>query len=333
MTTPTSFRSVKIKDNLIDIGSSSTNYFYSSCMSLGADALVTGNTFSGCVGNGVGSTNLTVITDGSSLISNNAFIRGVGSPINSYINVTSVNDQVITDNLFDQTTIDGTPSHDILVTGLSTGSVYHSNKNQTIYIPIQLATGAGTDPSGGRYFQDNVTDAYSDNGTIYVERASFGTNFTVFTDHKDLNSILPPGIRLHELKIGILAPFLGAGSVISATPSDNQFILTASSVDNVSTNYATGPNSILDVKYEFDLTSGGDFPPDFTVSTTYDVHGNFTAMRTATQYITLTLNDERFRNTKDRMLFLSADQFITLSNATGGGVLFRISPILAKCIW
>lgn len=333
MTTPTSIRNVKIKDNLITTGSSSTGstpivYTYTSNMSLGADAVIYGNTFSGCFGNGISSTNLISITSGSSIITNNNFIRGVGSPIAVYIAATSATDQTITNNLFDQTTVDGTI--DVLTSGLSDGSIFHSNKNQVIYIPIQLGTGTYTDPSNIRYY--TTANSSVANNLIYFESSIFTTASQYAVVNYILNDILPSGIRVAEMKIGLTA-VVGAAAVLSATPSDNQFNMGITSVNNASANYTAGVNSLLDVKAQIALTDGGDLPVDFGLDTTYDIHGNITAMQAATQYITLSFaNDERFRNTKDRMLGFSFIHYMKLLTA-GNGIVFRFSPILAKCIW
>lgn len=131
MSVASSLASVKIQDNIIDDGyfyngTSNTNYTYSSCIALGSSAVVSGNTVSGCVGGSTVSTNLVTVTAGSSIICHNTFIRG-GSSVNRYILVTSTNDVIITNNIFDQTTTDGAAS--TLVSGYTGGSVVTNNLN------------------------------------------------------------------------------------------------------------------------------------------------------------------------------------------------------------
>jgi hypothetical protein len=80
------------------------------------------------------------LVGGSTTITNNTFL-GPGGPdgisITAYITVNSPNDQIITNNVFDSPTVDGPFGiNEALVIGLTSTSTYHSNKNQTAYMPI-----------------------------------------------------------------------------------------------------------------------------------------------------------------------------------------------------
>lgn len=134
MTISSSLNNVKINRNTIDVGHSSngtspTTYTYDpALMSIFADAVIFGNTLSGCVGNGDSITNLINIVSGSCIITGNTFIRG-SSTIAAYVNNAGTNDQIVTNNIFDQTTVDGAST--LLVTGLNSASIFEKNLNQS----------------------------------------------------------------------------------------------------------------------------------------------------------------------------------------------------------
>lgn len=146
MALASSLNNVKIGNNTVDVGlfsdgATPVTYTYDSCMQIGADSLISGNTISGCVGGSSGSTDLVTVISCSCLIQNNVFIRGAGSPVGSYLNFTGTDDNIVIDNIFDQPTIDG--SSEELVTGLTSTSTYERNKNQTKHAAIL--------PSAGEY--------------------------------------------------------------------------------------------------------------------------------------------------------------------------------------
>lgn len=139
-------QSINIKGNIIDQGveydlSNIVQTFnYTHCAFIYGSANITDNTFA----NPAAAADMLNTQNGSCQITNNKFIRSATS-ISSYIKHRYIADEVtdaysgvhtITDNVFDQPTIDGTTEE--LVKGLNINTIYTRNKNQTgfAYIPI-----------------------------------------------------------------------------------------------------------------------------------------------------------------------------------------------------
>lgn len=315
MTLETSFANIRIKNNSID---KSSTYAYDKHVDIYGSAIIDGNSFIAPVAYA----NMLSINNCSCRITNNKFIRG-STTISSYISATGTNDQIITNNIFDRSTIDGTTDGYTIVTGLSANSIYHSNKNQVIYVPIQLGMGTGTDFVTGDGYKS--ADIIVINQGFYLKINLLRTNAQTYIENINLNAALPDGVRIDEMKMGI---YVEPTSDTLAASNTITFYIT--SMDNVSANYTTGTNSILDAKASF-LVSGD--LPDFTVETDYSVNSNFAAMQASTQYITISVNnDERFRNTKDRMLTFEIAYNMQLATAPSSLKTY-LSPILARCIW
>jgi hypothetical protein len=227
---------------------------------------------------------------------------------------------VIKDNIFDQSTVNG--SSDVLVVGISSASSFYSNKNQIIYIPVQLGMGTYTDPTIGVIYANAYSNAL--NNILYFRSAVFGTTNQILTIHVNLNDSLPEGARVDEINFGLYC--INAAATLNASAGLNQVFIRIATVDNVSANYTAGTSSIIDAKVAY--TTG---TPTVKIDTTYNVYTNFAALQANTEYITIPINDERYRNTKDRMLTLELVH--TMSLTVAGSVTFYFSPILAKCIW
>jgi hypothetical protein len=252
MALPTSLKNVKIRDNTIHVGYSSntgsiTPHTYSSCMSLAADAIVQGNTIAGCIGGSSGSTNLMTVSSASCLIQSNVFIRGAGSPVGSYITFTGTNESVITGNMFDQTTIDG--SNHQLVQGLMASSVYTANKNQVDYLVISLNDYTSTvDVEGFHGRLVNSTGSVVNSGLA----SSPNINFIIETSAQfsygtvvPVGAFLPFGAKVLEMKVGVLGDDGGTTPTVN-TGGTNELIIYAMYDDRSGTNYSTGTNSVLD---------------------------------------------------------------------------------------
>jgi hypothetical protein len=119
-----------------------TNYGYVNCILTNADATISHNLLSGAL-----TTSTHILTQfdslGSCVITNNNFIRGT-TPIVAYIDVSEASsDQVITDNIFDQPTVDGISETLVLLPTANVFSatgpfiLYERNKNQTAIKQIQ----------------------------------------------------------------------------------------------------------------------------------------------------------------------------------------------------
>lgn len=325
MALSTSFRSIKIKDNLIDLGYSSTgtvaaNYTYTSNMTLGGDAIVSGNTFTGTIGNGVGATNLTSISSGSSIVTDNNFIRGTGSPITYYINVTSASDQIIKNNIFDQSTVDGTI--ETLVATLSTRSIYHSNKNQISYASIPMdAGGFNTDLAGGNMVS-NSSVTVSITGTfqsVFVNSTALRQYYRSF----DLNHVLPDSVRVLAAKAGIYNVDLGS------TLTSGSYAMSLDVFNIVAANFTAGTNSILDSKNNSGLYIE-------TISNSLDLFANYAAVQASTQYLTIDTslgNDpDNFISGKDKCMSLVI-ALVNDINSLGAGQDWVLSPLVIKFVW
>jgi len=326
MTLSTSARAITIKDNLINIGFSSTgtsaaNYTYASNVALGGDAIISGNTFTGCIGNGIGATNLVTITSGSSIVTNNNFIRGVGSPVTTYIAVTSASDQVIKDNIFDQSTTDGTVED--LVSGLSISSTYHRNTNQIAYIPI----------FNGQFSADSIVGSSMATGSIGVTAINNYTQIYILTAslrhlfyEYDINALLPDDIKILHAKVGIF----NSAALATMDVTNNNLNLSFVIQETVSANYTTGTNSILDVKNRRNTLLE-------SLTVPLDLYVNYAASAADTVYLICDVagtasNADNFIVSKNNSIKLkmSLNSNITV---LGSGNNWLISPIVLKCIW
>lgn len=300
MALPSSLRSIKITNNTIHVGYSSnasmvTNHTYESCMSIGADSVINGNTVAGCIGGSSGSTNLASITSASCLIQNNVFVRGAGSPVGSYITFSGTHESVITGNIFDQTTIDGS-SYD-LVQGLPANSVYTANKNQVDFMAVPL-----DDFTHTSYINDFAGRLESESGYAINSGLNDGCNINFILEDSvqfdfgttiPVGNLLPFGAKILEIKIGILCDDGGSGPVVN-TGGDNQLDLYLRSFDRKS-NYATGTGSILDPDSNTLTTSTNTL--NFNNNTAFN-----TLMNGVAQYLTLDVSSSSDFNTASKMI-------------------------------
>jgi hypothetical protein len=330
--------SIKINNNSIDIGRASdgttpVSYTYDSCALLGGDAIVTGNTIAGCVG-GSSSAVLLRIASASCNIRNNNFIRGAGSPIAAFIVVTGSNDQIISDNIFDQPTIDG--SSDVLVTGLSATSTYKENKNQTIYIPITLTDKivANIDSADAANYLSDATGKSV--GSYITEAVNYKTNVeqivlttagTSLHMNIDLNSALPKNISLLSLKLGITAKTSGAGVFSGGDSQNNIYInLKSKNVGLNSTSYSSPTGTVLQANTLTALDETSFHPNPY-----YAIQTNIATLLAGTVYITATpTNANYFVNNSLYEMHAHIRTTITLSAAS---YTFFYSPLVAQCRW
>jgi hypothetical protein len=190
------------------------------------------------------------LVGGSTIITNNTFIgpgiQNQGINIKAYITVDSLNDQVITDNIFDSPTVDSLLAgvNETLVLGVGTNSftttsTYHSNKNQTGYLPISKTPNlidfdyksgpAATTPIQSFYSFDsdpgNTTDGYV--------RCKYG-NFTIGTKpslSNPFDNMVPPYTPPPPVSTGT-PNYIGCeGTAILYGPSDTSVISYTFSID------------------------------------------------------------------------------------------------------
>lgn len=226
-----------VEDNTFDYGvftpnglpSSSTTYGYFTAIATTTNTIISNNYISGTPQTTNGGR--IAIFAGSATITGNTFIRE-NITIPAYITSSSSDDQIITNNIFDSPTVDGTS--EVLVTGLSSSSTYHSNKNQTgsVSVPMtttKLAIGPSVDYMGATssmFFSDtagyNVFPYISLSEVGYKSLVLFVDDFgTIATRYigwqESLDKYLPPSVRV--LKISLAMKSFEAAPVVE-TPLD-----------------------------------------------------------------------------------------------------------------
>lgn len=289
---------IKVRGNNI---SGNTTYTYTHNFNLnGGAALIDGNNFAIPSLNA----NMLSLTDCNCTITNNTFVRGSTS-ITSYINYPEAAQQIITNNTFDKSTVNGTS--DVLIVGLPAGSIYEKNINQVMYIPIfpsmELvgAVNAGADPS----ILPSTSIEYSDT-TLHNHNLGY-----------DLTANIPAGMQIISAKIGfgtfrIAVTFAGSHHATS---------MVAIMTNAVRANYTTGTGSILDVYANAALGTS-------VSGSTLDL-SNVT-LDTTTGYMTVDLSASSFYTSLDESIFVKVNLDVQLS---AGDLIITISPLVVKCTW
>ena len=130
-----------IQGNSIDIGfstsngTSTTSYTYPQVLQTNADCKILANNFSGMISDTSPTGTMIILLGCTCDIEQNHFIRGSNS-ILAYIKNISTNDHIIVENIFDSSTVDG--ASEILAIGLTSGTIFSRNKNQTKYALVSL---------------------------------------------------------------------------------------------------------------------------------------------------------------------------------------------------
>jgi hypothetical protein len=331
MTLETTLTNIFIEGNVIDQGVSSNGspitYNYTNRAQISGSSNISGNTFA----NPTASENMLDITAGSCIITNNKFIRA-STTISSYINNAGSGDQIITNNIFDNSTIDGT--NDIIVSNLTETSIYKDNKNQVIYIPVSVVPALlGTDTSNffkfGHFDATNFGLGGTGGGSglrfdnAYIGRLAYRGDIALTQAsanfYLDLTNHIPVGASIIDSKIGLYAPTVGA--TIAGT---NEFITNLISQNVNRANYAAGTNSILDVKNNIGTVNETD-------TATYSplVLSN---LNSTTQYLQNTPTTPSFfcNNGNFSIIFTMA---LVVTGSSSDETVFQISPVVLKCIW
>lgn len=324
----TNLSNISIKGNVIAGGvTSGGTYTYDTHLDLYGDALISGNAFS----QPSSSENMVKIEDGYCTVTGNNFIRGTVS-INSYINLITNTNQIITDNKFDHATIDS--SSEILVIGVDGyGSIYKDNINQTVYIPIPFSHTSTQSIGTPSTLFPNFIDGTSD-GKVIIQNGYGNTqivcsdtdNIIKYQQFINLSAALPANTLILEAKVGLCL----SGAPVLNNDGNNNFYMSTSYYPVGA--YSSGTGSILDVKANYDTT--GFLAADIFGAVTYDIRANITPLQAATQYVIMVNNgsnpSRNFRNTKNSSLVGTV--IINLS-VTSGSVVLRTSPIVFKCRW
>jgi len=209
MSLPSTMSNVIIEGNTIGASSSFT---YDYLLITSADCTITSNNFSGITPGGTHS--MIWLSNSTNNIHGNTFIRGASS-VTSYIQATGSVDQIITNNIFDAMTTDG--SNENLATGLTVTSIFEKNKNQIKYAVIPMSTEEasiyGTTYASTAHAIIKMTPdftyavragAVQDNNIaeIWDQQTNTPTS-RYFGKSLDLNGRIPQGARILDVKTSI----------------------------------------------------------------------------------------------------------------------------------
>lgn len=233
-------------------GTSSTLYAYDNMVLTSADANISNNFFHG-INTNTSTNTMISITGASCSIIGNTFVRA-SSGIKAYIfDTTSTIDQVITNNIFDSNTVNG--SDDDVVKGLTIGSLYTNNKNQTGYVLVPILDGEKSWDAASFSFINSSSGSSISTSTDPVVLQTHSLNVyghSILQDASqhfyvrvfNLDKYLPPSAQITEVKWGVYYVLDGTNSLDtgldSGTPRNLlSMYLTGSNVDK---------NAVIDAK-------------------------------------------------------------------------------------
>lgn len=317
MSAPTTITNILIEGNTFDFGSSTvdetttTSYSYTTCLNITADVNLVNNYISGIV---TGASNIMSINSGYGNISGNTFVRG-SNTIGAYITATGSIDQTIKDNIFDSPTVDGTT--ETLVTGLTGGSFYGQNKNQTGYVAVPFDTDSQPYDftTNERLMQNGTSDYVAANYNL-TQIVNSGTPNVAYdyTMVKNLTSHLPKNVNVLGTKVGI--KFNGTATYSGTNILFQEIFVYATNGLNFTagTGSAADPGSVSSI----DNASHTASTTGLTATPVY----NFVDTSTSAQ----------FTSSSDRFIILrSLFRYQFASVITGA--TFVLSPILVKFRW
>ena len=317
---------IRIRDNVINQGVTDLGtHTYSSGALIYGSAIISGNSFVGPSD----SSDMLKIDNCSCIITDNKFIRGSTS-VNSYIRNYGSNDQIIKNNIFDGYTVNG--SSDILVSGLSSSSIYSDNKNQTIYVPVTLANKIVDKAPGGnngtsilttldvseKAFINQASNSYisisfdSGDGGIYLGKAIV-----------NLTSELPSGVTILECKLGFSGTSFAAVLDNTEGAAANQLTMTLSTQETLSVNYSVGTGSILDTTRKNINSSSAVL--------NYGMYANLATLLAGVTYQAISPSNSLYAtNNKSNSILLQVNLTTDLAS---GSITWNLSPLVVKCRW
>lgn len=230
MALPTTFSDTIIEGNTFSVGyytdgSSVLSNTYTQLLNTSSESIITGNTFGGVTG---GNTMISISDCACTIMSNN-FVRG-STAVSAYITASGTKDQIITHNVFDKETVDG--STETLVSGITTTSQYEKNKNQTKYAIKSLGM-ESYHPYIAPYIWDANTSywvathdfiggsgAYSFQTIGYMRTSSAHVGPLRAVDfYANLSNILPNNVQILKTLIGFNFKTIGANLSTAVTSS------------------------------------------------------------------------------------------------------------------
>lgn len=348
MTLETSLANIIINNNTIDQGRFSdgttpatVNYAFHAWIY--GSANISHNTFMGPAA----ASDMLNLENSSSKISNNKFIRGATS-ITSYIKNHGTQDQVIVENVFDQTTIDGT--NEAIVSGLTSTSTYERNINQIAYLVLSLVEDMAVfdtylSASAGQYFSGDRPSYGSDPGAFaskfqFTGKLGFDRNNenpligldaqnylfladASATEHQiprtfskvfNLNTSLPSGAMLLSAKIGMKMNTNPGGLNVAGSDFNNQFLLRLVVSNDVLTSHTNG---ITDPVANLTPNTSNNFGDIITDNSEWSAFTDLIRLSTGFGGGGDAAVSENFNTFNYRLMneagFISAAQFLTVS--------------------
>ena len=307
--------SAVIDSNWIDIGAYATispivTFFpYDLGISTAHDAEISHNTISNLstVVSGQPPIGIELVTSGGvtvhSNIHHNKLFR-LSTTWQAYINAGIGGNHLISDNFFDQTTVDGTHTEQQIIGSLNLHSIFR-NVNQLVYEAISLvdyknyyigagagaASGTGPAATGTLIFADPVNNTFLSRYTSsfavtstsvysqFAELAGFPNATPPTTAERDLSFTiplsdhLPSGVRIMGVQMGVWLQIGGSALVDTTSTSNNAITLSlVASKDNLFTG-TSGTAPITDVKNNIIPSSiGSTVGADFSISPSFLVN-------------------------------------------------------------
>lgn len=333
MALPTTFTDTVIEGNNISVGyytdgSSVLSNSYDSLLYNTCDAIITGNSFSGITS---GSSTMMSLSSCSCTINNNNFIRG-SNTVTSYISCTGTQDQIITHNVFDKETTNGTV--ETLVSGITTNSQYEKNKNQTKYAIKSLGM-----EMYHPYIDPPVWDA---NNSYWVTTYDFigGSNAYSFQTqgfirtssahvgplravgfYANLSSVLPNNVKILNTLLGFKFHTIGANLSTAVTSSlVTQLHFTSQDINvDIST-----PASTLAATFTSNVTGSVAAP------TTNISGGGYST--SVNHYISGDYSSNSFITSEGKNIIFSLRYSFGNTGSTGTSA-YLLSPVIIKYRW
>lgn len=352
MSIPSTISNVLIEGNTVEAGNA-FNYNY--IIFTSSDCRIMNNYFSG-IKDDVGASVMLWLTNGTNNISGNTFVRG-SSSINAYIVNIGSYDQIITDNIFDSSTSDG--SSQVLASNLTATSLYDRNKNQTGYSIVPL----GTNKPAIFHFNAPVANAYSifqssdlpPTGTNDIINTSsylydmmmlkiFDTESSPtsqkFTASVDITKSVPFGAKIVDIQCSLYNP--SGGSITLSTGNSFTLALNKSRdhVDsiNITTYLGTSTanwNLLYTTGTSFTMSTGSEFYPAYhtldlnTTNYTGTVINNGSTSSVTNQDI----SNNYVVNSDGNIIANLAFTYEASGTGTAATPLLLISPIVVTYVW
>lgn len=339
MSLETSIANIVIRDNKFDQGRVSdtvsiTTHKYTYHAWVYGSANIQGNIFLAPTA----SSDMLNIDNCTCLITNNKFIRD-SVTVNSYIRIYGSNEQTVINNIFDQSTIDG--SSETLVLNISNTSVYERNKNQTKNIAILPNSGeyrSWTNPnlytSTSHYGSMVTTDGSGSGGYRYMIQANIisdtsnpgSQRFTEF--FINLSNFLPKGVKILNHLIGMKFGALSANLNQSVTSTMAVRMMTTVASNPVNASFSSPASTYAFVS---GTTASGTTTLENTVTTSTSITSG-TYSTSTVYYNTANYTANNFVNQESVNIIVSMKySFSTTATSASSSTIW--SPLLIKYRW